>query len=193
MAEHTVEHTEVLKILKGRFPERLEEIRTFRGQDIAVIARDGAKEVLRFLRDDHALQFNLLMDLTCVDYPERDRRFEVVYQLYSIPKNHRLRVKILVPENDAWVDTVSDLWAIGNWLEREAWDMFGVDFKGHPDMRRILLYPEFTGHPLRKDYPARLEQPRIKMREIDQPGFTPPEHIRPMAPEEESEEEADSK
>ncbi len=179
------EPTDILELLRRRFPERVEDTHSFRGDDTVIVARDGAKEVLRFLRDDQSLQFNLLMDLTCVDFPDRERRFEVVYHLYSIPKNHRLRVKILLKEEDAWVDTVSDLWAVGNWLEREAWDMFGVDFKGHPDMRRILLYEEFKGHPLRKDYPATLEQPRIPLRLVKEGKFTQPQEVRPMGPESE--------
>lgn len=173
----------ILTILESKYGHWLEKTDSFRGDDCAVIKREGAKEILAFLRNDHEMKFDMLMDLTCVDFPERERRFEVVYHLYSVHKNHRLRVKILVPEKDAWVDTVSDLWAIGNWMEREAWDMFGVDFKGHPDKRRILLYEEFEGHPLRKDYPATLEQPRIKMFEVEEARFTVPETIRPMGPE----------
>jgi len=177
------ENSKILETLKAKFPQYVESTESFRGDDTAIVAREGAKEIFRFLRDDPSMQFDLLMDLTCVDYPGRERRFEVVYHLYSIPKNHRVRIKVLVPEDDAWVDTVSDLWAVGNWLEREAWDMFGVDFKGHPDMRRILLYEEFKGHPLRKDYPAKLEQPRIPLREVEEASFTPAEEIRPMTPE----------
>lgn len=179
------EGSTILDALKGRFSQYVESTDSFRGDDTAVIRREGAKEVFRFLRDDPEMKFDLLMDLTCVDYPEREMHFEVVYHLYSIPKNHRLRIKVLVPEDEAWVDTVSDLWAVGNWLEREAWDMFGVDFKGHPDKRRILLYEEFEGHPLRRDYPATLEQPRIPLREVEEAGFTPAEEIRPMGPEDE--------
>jgi NADH-quinone oxidoreductase subunit C len=180
--------SEAIKSLKLNFPQFVESTDSFRGDACAVLKREGAKEIFKFLRDDPALQFNLLMDLTCVDYPEKDRRFEVVYHLYSVPKNHRVRIKVLVGEKDLWVDTVSDLWAIGNWLEREAWDMFGIDFKGHPDKRRILLYEEFEGHPLRKDYPATLEQPRIPMREVDEARFTMPEEIKPVGPEAEQEE-----
>ena len=179
------EGSNILETLKSKFSKHIEGTHSFRGDDTVIIKRDGAKEIFRFLRDDPAMQFNLLMDLTCVDFPERERRFEVIYHLYSIPKNQRLRVKVLVSGGDASVDTVSDLWAIGNWLEREAWDMFGIDFKGHPDKRRILLYEEFKGHPLRKDYPATLEQPRIALRTVEEARFTPAESIRPMGPESE--------
>jgi NADH-quinone oxidoreductase subunit C len=180
------EGANILEILKNKFSAQIEEAHSFRGDDTAIVKREGAKEIFRFLRDDPTMQFDLLMDLTCVDFPERARRFEVVYHLYSTPKNHRLRVKILVAGDDAQVDTVSDLWAIGDWLEREAWDMFGIDFKGHPDKRRILLYEEFKGHPLRKDYPALLEQPRIPLLPVEEGKFTPPEKMRPMGPDEES-------
>jgi NADH-quinone oxidoreductase subunit C len=177
----------VIKSLKVTFPQFVDSTDSFRGDDCAVLKREGAKEILTYLRDNAEMKFDLLMDLTCVDFPDKDCRFEVVYHLYSVEKNHRVRIKVPVSEKDAWVDTVSDLWDVGNWLEREAWDMFGVDFKGHPDKRRILLYEEFEGHPLRKDYPATLEQPRIELLEVEEARFTEPEEIRPMGPESETE------
>ncbi len=181
------EGANILETLKRKFSDHIEGEHSFRGDDTVIVKREGAKEIFSFLKDDPAMQFDLLMDLTCVDFPEREKRFEVIYHLYSVPKNHRLRVKIPVPGDDAAVDTVSDLWAIGNWLEREAWDMFGIDFRGHPDKRRILLYEEFKGHPLRKDYPALLEQPRIPLLPVQEARFTPAEEIRPMGPEDEQE------
>src|SRR3989442_1780412 len=112
------------------------------------------------------LAFGVLMDLTAVDYqkyPGREDgpRFEVVYHLYSLRWNHRLRIKVRVDEDDAVVPTAVLLWPIANWLEREVWDMFGVRFAGHPDPRRLLMYEEFVGHPLRKDYPINRRQPLI--------------------------------
>jgi NADH-quinone oxidoreductase subunit C len=106
------------------------------------------------------------MDLTAVDYlkyPGREDgpRFEVVYHLFSVGHNHRLRIKVRVDEDDAQVPTAVDLWPIANWLEREVWDMFGVRFAGHPDPRRLLMYEEFVGHALRKDYPINRRQPLI--------------------------------
>jgi NADH-quinone oxidoreductase subunit C len=106
------------------------------------------------------------MDLTAVDYqkyPGREDgpRFEVVYHLYSIARNHRVRLKVRVDEDDAVVPTAVPLWPIANWFEREVWDMFGIRFAGHPDLRRLLLYEEFVGHPLRKDYPINRRQPLI--------------------------------
>src|SRR5688500_20087172 len=96
----------------------------------------------------------MLMDLTVVDYLGiQEPRFEVVYHLYSLTKNHRLRLKIQLDEEETKVPSVLSLWKSANWMEREAWDLYGVVFEGHPDLRRILLYPQFEGHPLRKDYP----------------------------------------
>lgn len=114
-----------------------------------------------FFKEDLRLAFNVLVDLTAVDYLERRPRFEVVYHLLSMSGNRRLRVKILWDENIPGIDSVSGLWKSANWLEREVWDMFGIRFAGHPDLKRILLYEEFEGHPLRKDYPIRKRQPLI--------------------------------
>ena len=124
-----------------------------------VIAREGALSVLQTLRDDPRFRFDLLADLTAVDYLGRDPRFEIVMHLCSLPNNLRLRVKIGVPESEPWVHSLVPLWKAANWLEREVWDMFGIRFLGHPDLRRILLYEEFVGHPLRKDYPVNKRQP----------------------------------
>ncbi len=108
----------------------------------------------------------MLADLTAVDYskfPGREDgpRFEVVYHLLSVPHNHRLRVKVRVSEDDPVVPTASGLWPIADWFEREVWDMFGLRFAGHPNPKRLLLYEEFVGHPLRKDYPINRRQPLI--------------------------------
>jgi NADH-quinone oxidoreductase subunit C len=106
------------------------------------------------------------MDLTAVDYlryPGREdgRRYEVVYHLYSTREHHRVRVKVALEEDRAVVPTAVPVWAAANWFEREVWDMFGIRFAGHPDLRRLLLYEEFQGHPLRKDYPVNRRQPLI--------------------------------
>jgi len=131
-----------------------------------VVDRAGLVDVLRWCRDEPELRFDVLMDLTAVDYlkyPGREDgpRFEVVYHLFSVGHNHRLRIKVRVDEDDAQVPTAVDLWPIANWLEREVWDMFGVRFAGHPDPRRLLMYEEFVGHALRKDYPINRRQPLI--------------------------------
>jgi NADH-quinone oxidoreductase subunit C len=126
------------------------------------------QEIFRWLREDPQLDFNFLADLTAVDYlDKRTPRFEVVYHLYSLSKNHRLRVKIPVAGEDPVVDSLTPLWKGADWLEREVWDMFGIRFRGHPDLRRILLYEQFEGYPLRKDYPVNYRQPLVKERELE--------------------------
>jgi NADH-quinone oxidoreductase subunit C len=156
----------ILDELRRRFGGAIVETDDSRGELTAVVARDALPGVLAHCRDDAALAFDVLMDLTAVDYqkfPGREDgpRFEVVYQLYSIAKNHRLRLKVRLDEDDARVPTAAPIWPIANWLEREVWDMFGVRFDGHPDLRRLLMYEEFVGHPLRKDYPINRRQPLI--------------------------------
>ena len=136
------------------------------GDDTIVVHRAALAAALATCRDAGSLRFDMLMDLTAVDYskfPGREDgpRFEVVYHLYSLAHNHRLRVKVQVDEDDAVVPSAEPLWPIANWFEREVWDMFGIRFDGHPDLRRLLMYEEFVGHPLRKDYPINRRQPLI--------------------------------
>ena len=156
----------ILARLRERLGGRVEDTHDHRGDHTAVIARAGLIEALTMCRDDPALAFDLLVDITAVDYlkfPGREDgpRFEVVYHLYSVEHNHRVRLKVRVEQDDATVPTATVLWPIANWLEREVWDMFGIRFEGHPDPRRLLLYEEFVGHPLRKDYPINRRQPLI--------------------------------
>jgi len=156
----------ILTLLRERFGAAIVETHAHRGDHTAVVERSAIVDVLRVCRDDERLAFAMLTDLTAVDYlkyPGREDgpRFEVVYQLYSLPHNHRLRLKVRLDEDDAVVATAAPLWPIANWLEREVWDMFGIRFEGHPDLRRLLLYEEFAGHPLRKDYPIARRQPLI--------------------------------
>jgi NADH-quinone oxidoreductase subunit C len=154
----------------ARLAERLEpavlETHGYRGDHTAVLAREGLVPALSLLRDDAALRFDLLVDITAVDYlkyPGREDgpRFDVVYHLYSTVHNHRVRLRVPVEEDDARVPTATGLWPIANWLEREVWDMFGIRFTDHPNLKRLLLYEEFHGHPLRKDYPINRRQPLI--------------------------------
>ena len=150
---------ELLARVRELAGERIRATAVLHGEAVATVGRDDAPALLEELRDRSDLAFNFLMDLTCVDYLGETPRFEVVYQLYSLAHGHRFRLKIRVPEDDPWVHTATGLWNSANWLEREAWDMFGVRFVGHPDPRRILMYEEFVGHPLRKDYPYNKRQP----------------------------------
>jgi NADH-quinone oxidoreductase subunit C len=156
----------ILADLQQRFAGFLVDTHGQHGDHTVVVARGTLVDLLRYCRDEPALAFDMLTDLTAVDYlkyPGREdgSRFEVVYHLYSLGHNHRLRVKVRVDEDDAVVPTAVPLWPIADWLEREVWDMFGVRFEGHPDLRRLLMYEEFVGHPLRKDYPINRRQPLI--------------------------------
>jgi len=123
------------------------------GDELCVtVRREGIVRVLTFLRDDVNTQFKQLMDVTAVDYPEREQRFEVVYHLLSLTHNRRIRVKTLTDEETP-VPSVTTVFGSANWYEREAWDMYGVFFQDHPDLRRIMTDYGFEGHPLRKDFP----------------------------------------
>jgi NADH-quinone oxidoreductase subunit C len=162
---------EVLATVESLCGARVREKHQNFGDATVVIDRDGAFEVFRALREHADLGFDLLTDLTVVDYLGRAPRFEVVYHLYSLGKSHRVRVKIRVPEEDPSVPSLSGIWKSANWLEREAWDMFGIRFAGHPDLRRILMYEEFVGHPLRKDYPFNKRQPLTPERDPIEVGW----------------------
>lgn len=151
----------VLRKLMERFGDAVQATHSDFGDDTALVARERIVEICTFLRDDPDLVFDFAMDLTAVDYLGEEPRFEVVYHLFSYPKKHRVRIKVRVPEKDPVVDTVTPVWPGMNWYEREAYDMYGIVFRGHPDLRRILLYEGFVGHPLRKDYPKAKRQPTM--------------------------------
>ncbi len=155
------ETSRTLGKLRERFGGDILETHSHRGDDTAVVPQEKILEVSKFLKDDPALDYDLLVDITAVDYLPREPRFEVVYHFLSLDKLHRVRIKARVAEESAEVPTLTGLWGCANWLEREVWDMFGIRFTGHPDLRRILMYEEFEGHPLRKDYPIRKRQPLI--------------------------------
>ncbi len=161
------EENALTQVLGEKFGATILDSHAFRGDETIVIRRDGLPAAMRALREDPRLAFDFLSDITAVDYwKEKQPRFEVVYHLLSLGKNHRLRVKVPVPEDDAEVDSLTPLWRGADWLEREVWDMFGIRFRGHPDLRRILLYEEFRGHPLRKDYPVNQRQPLVAERPL---------------------------
>ena len=149
--------------LKQMYPESVIEAHNNCGDETVVLKRDAFKKIMKLLKTDAAFQFNVLMDATAVDGLDMQwkPRFEAVYHLYSLAKNHRLRVKVRLEEKDLWMPTLTGLWPIADWFEREIWDMFGIKFEGHPDLKRILLYESFEGHPLRKDYPINKRQPLI--------------------------------
>jgi NADH-quinone oxidoreductase subunit C len=140
---------ELPRKLKERFGDGILECSTYLGQSFAVVQPRAAIEVLRWLK--HEADFDYLVDLTAVDYPKRPERFEIFYILYSFARNERIRIKMSVAEGYKPA-TSTGVHLTANWLEREVFDMFGVEFAGHPDMRRILLPEEWQGYPLRKDY-----------------------------------------
>lgn len=135
--------------MKERFGEAIREAWLDRKQAIVVVAAGDLLEIARYCRDDES--FNMLTDLTAVDWPKREKRFDVILNLYSFRKNERLRLKAHVGENES-IASATPVWPAANWLEREAYDMFGIIFEGHPNLRRILLPDEWQGYPLRKDY-----------------------------------------
>jgi NADH (or F420H2) dehydrogenase, subunit C len=163
-----VERIEVTR-LKEHFPGAIREVSEFRGDTRVTVAREQIVEILTFLRDDAEMQFNFFSECMGVDYLDpnegtyifgKPHRFEVVYNLYSLQdprsgqgRNARLFIKVGVPEEDPVVPTVTEVYAGANWCEREIYDMFGVHFSGHPDLRRILMSDDWVGHPQRKDYP----------------------------------------
>jgi len=139
--------------LKAKFPGAVLEASEFIGQLSIKVAPDRIVDVCKFLRDDTDEKFNYLSDLTCVHYPlGPGQPLEVVYNLFSIARNERVRLKAGLAEGES-IDSVTDVWPAANWMEREVYDLFGVTFKNHPDLRRILLPTDWEGHPLRKDYP----------------------------------------
>ncbi len=132
------------------------------GNEWARVRREDWADVAGFLRDDSVTDMNMFIDLTCVDRFGREPRFDVVLHTYSVRKKHRVRLYCGVTEEDPTIETVVPVWPGANWFEREAYDLYGVRFRGHPDLRRILMYPEFVGHPLRKDYPKEKRQPLVR-------------------------------
>jgi NADH-quinone oxidoreductase subunit C len=141
-------------------------VHRFRGEITITVPREQIVAVATFLRDDAELKYNYLSDLVGNDWPERAARFEVNYHLYSMEHFTRLRLKVLVPEENCVCPTVTGVWGTANWHEREVFDLFGIVFDGHPDLRRILLPVEWEGHPLRQDYEIGWEEPEFTVRKV---------------------------
>lgn len=176
----------VLEALKEKFGAAILETHSQFGDDTAIVLASSWKAVCRFLREDPRMSFDMFVDLCGVDYPEREPRIEVVLHLYSVQRRHRIRVKARVGDSEmsgAEIDTVTDVWIGASWFERETYDLCGVTFLGHPDLRRILMYPEFEGHPLLKDYPAQKTQPLVPYR-TEAEAMRPLEKLAPFGPDE---------
>ncbi len=158
---------DIAEKIKENFPDQVVDVAEFRDQVSVIVKRDQIIRILRYLHDDPLLSFDHLQDLTAADYlNKKEVRFEVVYNLYSIKYRNRIRIRAQVPDIDPKIHSVVPIWAGANWHERECYDMFGIVFEGHPDMRRILMPEDWEGYPLRKDYP--LKGPEF---EKDWPGF----------------------
>lgn len=158
--------------IKQRFGDSITEAVATLGQQIIRVKRESLIELCRFLRDDEEMPFDMCADLTAIHWPERaGQEFDVVVMLYSISSNRRLRIKVGVADGEA-CPSLTSLWAGADWMEREVYDMFGVRFEGHPDLRRILLPPDWPGHPLRKEYPIEYRDnewtdKHLQYREVD--------------------------
>lgn len=139
--------------LSKQFGSSVLESNEFRGELTVVVSADKIVDVCRFLKEDPDLRFDLLADLFGLDMYTPVKRFGVVYNLYSLKNHHRIRLKVFVEETHPYVQSVTGVWSTANWHERETFDMFGIIFDGHPDLRRIYMPDEFEYHPLRKDFP----------------------------------------
>lgn len=149
---------EIRQLVREKFPDAVLSEHDFRGDDTLVVARGAIRDVLTFLRDETSLKFDMLVDLCGVDYLGKEPRFMLVYHLLSVKYKKRIRIKSPIEEEDMNVPSVVDLFVTADWHEREAFEMFGFKFVGHPNLRRILTHEEFEGYPLRKDYPVNRRQ-----------------------------------
>ena len=166
----STETGELTTLLKQEFPDDVTDFHAHRDDETVVIKRDALEAVCRFLRDDTRCSFEIMMDLTAVDRLEMNEspRFEMVYHFKSLTHARRLRLKVRLTEDDCKIASIHHLWKAVDWYERECFDMFGIVFEGHPDLRRILMYDEFEGHPLRKDYPIDKQQPLMELKEVEE-------------------------
>ncbi len=152
--------------LQAHFPDIFFEVRRFRDEVSVYVPREHITTVCQFLKTDAACNYNYLSDLTGNDWPDRDPRFEVIYQLYSLKHFTYLRLKVRVPEDDVAVPSVTSVWRTANWHEREVFDLFGIRFDGHPDLRRLLLPQDWVGHPLRQTEEIGWEEPEFTVRKV---------------------------
>jgi NADH-quinone oxidoreductase subunit C len=139
--------------LQEKFPRVKFEFVDYRGDLSVKFSKEYVTDICRFLKEDPELEFRFCEDVTAIDWAERKNRFTVVYHIFSLRHNFRLRLKADVDESDCKIDTVSSIWKTANWHERETYDMFGIKFNNHPDLRRMYMPEDFEYHPLRKDFP----------------------------------------
>ncbi|OIP35634.1 MAG: hypothetical protein AUK47_16325 [Deltaproteobacteria bacterium CG2_30_63_29] len=160
-----------LNRVKKQFKKQLIDTHSQCGDETIIVGRESLHEVVAFLKTDAETSFDMLSDVTAVDWlgVRDDYRFEVVYHFLSLSLRQRMRVKVPLTDADPTIDSISDLYHSANWAEREVFDMYGIRFNGHPDPRRMLLYEEFEGHPLRKDYSILASQPRIDLLDVERP------------------------
>ncbi len=159
------EAARLLSLIQSKLSGQYLDARLNLGDVEVSVARAKMTDFFQILRLDTELLFDFFVSVTAVDWMDkRENRFEMVYHLMSLSFGYRLRVKVAVDESKPEVDSLVTLWPGANFMEREVWDMYGIAFKGHPDLRRILMYEEFVGYPLRKDYPVQGKQPRIRLR-----------------------------
>ena len=154
----------VLKALQERFPQAVQEVSFHAGETTVLLGKESLLEVCRFLKEEPSLRMDYLSNLCGVDFPDREQRFEVVYHLFSVSRRLRINLKVRAADGER-VPSVTMIWRTANWHEREAFDLLGIPFEGHPDLRRILLSDEWQGHPLRKEYPVKgYDRDHIKLR-----------------------------
>jgi NADH-quinone oxidoreductase subunit C len=146
-----------VEALTGEFPDAVEGTQEFRGELTILVAADHIGAVCRYCRDSKGLEYNFLSDVAGVDYYPQEPRFAVSYHLYSMVHNRSLRLKVYLPGDKPELPSVTEVYPAANWSEREIFDLFGVVFSGHPDLRRLLMPDGWDGHPLRKDYPLGYE------------------------------------
>jgi NADH-quinone oxidoreductase subunit C len=155
-----MEPAQIAERIKEKFPSEVVEVTDFAGQVSVILKRGRIVDICRYLHDEEDLLLAHLKDLCGVDYKgKKEVRFEVVYNLYSIKHRHMIRLRAQVPEEDPKINSVTSIWSGADWHERECFDMFGIIFKGHYDLRRILMPEDWEGHPLRKDYPLKGPEP----------------------------------
>ncbi|MEW6014360.1 MAG: NADH-quinone oxidoreductase subunit C [Candidatus Zixiibacteriota bacterium] len=163
----------VREFLKKNFEEAIVREDNFRNQQSFYIKRDYLYDICRALKAEPELEFVILSDICSLDWlgdvEEKEGRFEVIYNLYSLKSKYRLLLKVRLAESDPTIDTVTTIWQGANWMEREVFDLMGITFVGHPDLRKIVTPDELEGYPLRKDYPLTYEMPQFSYNKNEPP------------------------